>query len=163
MTKAKNTDPLAVVEDAVNAAIATAKDNQEKFAQAIEAEAEKAQKAALEGLDQAVSAHHANIDALVAATKAAFDGFAKIGELAKTQAAEALESRTADVKTVLATKDPKEAVTVQVELAKAAQKQATAAAEALADAGREVASEVAKPVEAQVAANLKTLSEMKVA
>ena len=163
MTKAVKHDPIAVVEDAVNAALATAKENQEKFAKAVEAEAQKAQKAAVESLDQAVTAHHANVDAFVAATKAAIDGFTKIGELAKAQAEAAIEVRAADMKTVLAAKDPKEAVEVQIELAKAAHKQATDAAEALAAAGREGAHDGFKPVAKQVAANLKELSKLKVA
>ena len=163
MTKTNQTTPFTVVEDAVTAALATAKDNQDKFAKTVEAEAEKAQKAALTSLETAVSTHHANVDALVAATKAAIDGFAKIGELAKAQATTAFDTHAADVKTVLAAKDPKEALEVQLELAKTAQKQATEAAEALAAAGRDVANDVVKPVEARIAANLKALADIKVA
>lgn len=159
----KQTTPFTVVEEAMNAALATARDNQDKFAKAVEAEAGKAQKAALSSLDAAVTAHHANVDALVAATKAAIDGFAKIGELAQAQAATAIDGGTADLKTVLAAKDPKEAMAVQMEVAKAAQHKATEAAEALAAAGRDIASDVAKPIEAQITKNLKTLADLKVA
>jgi len=163
MTKTKHIDPLAVVKDAVDAAVATAKDNHEKFTKTVEAEAVKAQKTAFEGLDQAVSAHHANVDAIVAATRAAFDGFAKIGELAKAQADAALTQHTADFQSVLAAKDPKTALAVQIDAAKATHKQATEAAEALAAAGREVANDVVKPVEAQVTANLQTLAKLNAA
>lgn len=159
----KKTTPFTVVEEAMNAALTVARDNQDKFAKAVEAEADKAQKAALTSLDAAVTAHHANIDALVAATKAAIDGFARIGEQAKAQAATAFDGGASDLKTILAAKDPKEALAKQVELAKAAQDKATEAAEALAAAGRDVANDVAKPLEAQLTANLKTLSEIKVA
>jgi len=163
MTKTNHIDPFALMEDAFNTALSTAKDNQEKFAAAVEAEAAKAQKATLTSLDQAISTHHANIDALVAATKAAIDGFTVIGELAKTQAVTAFETSAADAKTILAAKDPKEAVAVQIELAKTAHQHATAAVDALTAAGRNVANDVVKPVEAQVAANLKTLSKLNVA
>lgn len=162
MTKVKSNDPLAAAQNAVNDAIAAAQENHQKFVKTVEAEAGKAQKVAQKGFDQAVSAHHANIDALVAATMAAVDGFGKVGSLAKDQIAQ-LEGQAGDVKSVLGVKDPKEAVDLQIEMATAGHKQFTAFAEAFAQTTQEIANDVLKPVQAQAAANLKVLSQLKVA
>lgn len=153
----KTTDTFAAVEDTLNSAFASVKANQEKFAKAAEVEAAKIQKATMEGLDSAVSAHHANIDNLVAATKSAVEGFTKIGEVAKTQIETAFEDRSEDIKAVMKAKDPQEALAIQVELTKAAQARATKAAEAISKASQEAAQSVMKSFEAQLNANMKMM------
>lgn len=163
MTTTNSQDPLAVVRNAVTDALAAVKENNEKFTAVAEAEAAKARKAAVANLDLVTATHRANFDAGVAIAKAAFDGFGRIAELATSQVTVALEGQAANVETLLAVNNPKDALTVQAGLVKAAQEQTAAFGKEMAAVTQTVANDVLKPVQATVAANLKKAQQFQAA
>jgi phasin family protein len=163
MTTTNFQDPLAVVRNAVTEALAAVKENNEKFTAVAEAEAAKARKAAVANLDLVTATHRANLDAGVAVAKATIDGLTEIADLTKSQVTTVLEGQAADVQTLLAVDNPKDALAVQAGLVKAAQKQTAAFAQELATVTQKVANDVLKPVQATVAANLKKAQQVQAA
>ncbi len=163
MTNINLNDPLNLVRTAVTDALAAVKENNEKFTAVAEVEAAKARKAAVANLDLVTATHRANMDAGVAVAKATIDGMTKIAELATSQVTVALEGQAANVETLMAVDNPKDALTVQAGLVKAAQEQTAAFGKELATVTQTVAKDVLKPVQATVAANLKKAQQFQAA
>lgn len=163
MPKAKTTEPLAVVKNAMAEAVANVKEQQDSLVSLTMAEFDKARKVAVESLDATAEAQHKNLDAAVSAAKAAIDGLDKVNAVGRDLVKDTMTAPVANLEKLIGARTALEAVTAQVELVQAGQKQAVDHANTLTKLVQEVAKEVLKPVQEQVAANLEQLGKVKTA
>lgn len=159
MSKTVTNDPFVQVRNAVLETVAKAKAQQDKFFAQFQAETEKAQKAAVEGIDKAAAAQRANLDASVLAAKAALEGFGKIGELTQAHINALVDARVAGAEKLFSVKDVATAAQLNIELIKAEQAKQVELAEAVAKLAEAVAQDVLKPIQVQAEANVKALQE----
>ena len=171
MTTAKTTksiippvsDPFASVRETILEAVTAAKAQQEKITGAAQAEADKARAAAKDGFEKAIATYRENFETAISATKAAAESFAKIEELARTQAAQIAEDRVAGMMKALSVTDPAQLMKLQAELLVAEQKKAEALAKETAALYQGVANDFFKPVQAQMTKAFEQVSKFKAA
>lgn len=159
--KTTTTDPFAPVRDTILEAVNTAKAQQEKIADATQAEADKARVAATEGFEQAVDAYRENFEAAVAATKTAATNLSKIEELTRTQTTEIAEDRVAVILKAMSVTDPSELMKLQADLITAEQKKAQAMAKEAVTIYQGFAKDLFAPIQAQFTKAFETASKFK--
>ncbi len=161
MPKANPTDPLTMVQNAMAAAVAASKAQQDVLVSLTQVESEKMRSGAIEALDATAEAQQKSLDATVTAARAAINGLVQVNALSRDLLKGAADAPAVEFKKMLGARTAMEAVTAQVELVKASQTQAATYASAVAKLVQEVVTEVMKPVQAQVADNLTQLGKIK--
>lgn len=159
MPKANPTDPMAAVQNAMADAVAATRAQQDAYLKATQAELDNLRKSAMESLEAATDAQHKSLDATVTAAKSVVDGLDQVAALGQGLVKNAAGAPAAQFKKVLAARTPADAVTAQVELVQASQKQAADYANKVGQLLQDVAKDVMKPVQVLVAANLDHLGK----